>query len=271
MFIRRGITPIAICFFGVSAAVISASATAQDQHPVATINGQPITQEQLLTYARVTAPQANLQDQNVRTQLLQSFIGRELMYQEAVKKKIEQQPEVKAALEETRHAVMAQAYVTEMMKNKPVTEAMAREVYDKQIGSRKGIEYQTRHILVETEEDAKGAITRLKKGEDFYKVAQSVSKDSSAVRGGDLGWINPERMPAPFAEALTKLKPGKYTTSPVKTDFGWHVIQLDANRPIQPPPFEGVRDQLMKMLQEQAIAQHLAELQKSAKVELIKR
>jgi peptidyl-prolyl cis-trans isomerase C len=77
-------------------------------------------------------------------------------------------------------------------------------------------------------------------------------------------------MPTAFANALTALKPGKYTTTPVKTDFGWHVIQLEANRPIQPPPFEGVREQLMQGLTEQAINQHLAELQKRAKIEFKK-
>lgn len=238
---------------------------------MATINGLPVTQEQLLTYARITAPQSNLNDSNVRAQLLQSFIGRELMYQEALKKKIEQLPGVKATLEETRHAVLAQAYVAQMMKDKPVTEAMAREVYDKQIDSQKGIEYQTRHILVLSEDEAKGAIARLKKGEDFYKLAQMVSKDSSAVRGGDLGWIRTDKMPPAFSEALTKLKPGKFTTSPVKTDYGWHVIQLDANRPIHAPSFESMRDQLMKMIRDQIIAKHLAELQKDAKLELIKK
>lgn len=271
MFIKRGITPVAILCLAASTALFGTSAVAQEKTQVATVNGQPVTQEQLFAYARITAPQANLQDQNVRTQLLQAFLGRELMYQEALKQKIDQQPGVQAALEETRHALLAQAYVSRLIQEKPVTEAMAHEVYDKQIATQKGVEYHARHILVPNEDDAKGAINRLRKGEDFAKLAQSVSKDSSATRGGDLGWLSPEKMPPAFAEALTQLKPGKYTTAPVKTDYGWHVVYMEANRPSQPPPFEAVRDQLMKAMQDQIVNQHLGELQKRAKIDLIKK
>lgn len=264
MSIKQAVMPVAAFCLGASAILAGGPAMAEQ---FATVNGQPVTQEQLFSYARITAPQANLQDQGVRTQILNAFLGRELMYQEALKQKVDQQPEVKAAIEEARHAVVAQAYVSQLMRERPVTETMAREIYDKQIASVKGVEYQTRHILVPTEEDAKGAIARLKRGDDFAKVAQTVSKDSSAPRGGDLGWINPDKMPTAFAEALAGLKPGKYTAAPVKTDFGWHVIRVEANRPVQPPPFDGVKDQLMKAIQEQIVNQRLAELQKGAKIE----
>lgn len=265
MSMKQAIGSIAAICLGTLAATIPAVADV-----FATVNGQPVTQEQLFSYARITAPQANLDDINVRSQVLNAFLGRELMYQEALKQKVDQQPEVKAAIEEARHAVIAQAYVNELMKDKQVTEAMARDIYDKQIATVSGVEYQTRHILVPNEDDARTAINRLKRGEDFAKVAQTVSKDSSAARGGDLGWINPDKMPATFADALANLKPGKFTVNPVKTEYGWHVIRVDANRPVQPPSFEAVRDQLMKAMQEQFVNQRLTELQKSAKIELIK-
>lgn len=270
MRIKKGRTLVVACCLGASAAFINSAALAQEGHPLAVVNGQTITQEQLLTYARVNAPQANLQDLNVRAQLLQTYIGRELMYQEAIKEKVDQQPQVQAVLEDTRHAVLSQAYVSQLKRSNPITEEMARKVYDQQIASRKGVEYQVRHILVPTEDEAKSAILRIRRGESFAKVAQMLSKDASAVRGGELGWVDPAKMPKPFADAIKRLKPGSFTNTPVKTEFGWHVIEVDANRPITPPPFESLRDQIMKAMEDQMIKQRLADLQKNAKIELIK-
>ncbi len=264
--IKKSGIPIAAICLGISSVAIGTAAMAQENVVVGTINGAPMTQGQLIGYARVAAPQVNLQDQAARTQLLQTFIGRELLYQESLKQKVDQQPAVQAVLEETRHAVLAQAYVSQLLRDKPVTEAMARDIYDKQVGNQTGAEYHARHILVATENDATAAISRLKKGEEFTKVAQATSKDSSAARGGDLGWIKPEKMPPTFGAALSSLKPGKYTTTPVKTDYGWHVIYVEANRPIQPPTFESVRDQLIKAIQDQIVSQRLGELQKEAKI-----
>lgn len=268
MFSKRGVMQLALVMATAPALFVGHSAHAQ-QLPgvVATINGQPVTQDQLLGYVRANTPQSNLQDPAVRNQVLQSYVGRELMYQDAMRLKIDQQPAVQAAIEEARRVVIAQAYVSQLMEEAPVTEEMAREIYNQQVGARKGTEYHARHILVKSEEDAKGAIIRLKKGEDFGRVAQSVSTDSSAVRGGDLGWVMAEKYPVSFAEAMAALKPGKFTTTPVKTDFGWHIILVEANRPIQPPPFEGVRDQIMKGLRDQVVAKHMSELQKRSKIE----
>lgn len=271
MFMKRALTPVAIFCLGASAAFLDTSAIAAENTQVATLNGQPITQEQLFSYARMTVPQANLQDANVRAQIMEGYLNRELFYQEALKLKIDQLVAVKLALEESRHALLAQTYISQLLQERPVTEAMAREVYKKQISNITGVEYQARHILVKTEDEAKSVIVRLKRGEDFARLAQELSIDSTGPRGGALGWITPDKFPTAFAETLTSLKPGKYTTTAVKTDFGWHVVQVDANRPMQPPPFDGLRDQLMKALQDQILAERVRELKKSAKIEFIKR
>ncbi len=270
MFIKRGASLITTLCLTASTAFFNCSVIAQEVRPVATVNGQPITQEQLLNYVRANAPQSDLQNPDVRSQMLQTYVGRELIYQDALKQKIDQQPAVQTSLNEMRRTVLAQAYVATLLQANPVTEAMARTIYDQQIGSRKGIEYHARHVLVPTETDATGVIARLKKGEDFGRVAQTVSKDSSSLRGGDLGWVVPEKFPATFAEAMVNLKPGKFTATPIKTDYGWHVILVEANRPVQPPPFDTVRDQIMKNLQDQAVNQHLVKLQQAAKIELAK-
>jgi peptidyl-prolyl cis-trans isomerase C len=234
---------------------------------IATVNGEPIMLSQLLTYAKIKNPQADLNNQTIRNQLIQAYIGRELLYQDARKQKIDQLPLVKVAVENQVHEVVTQAMMAKLLQEKPVTDAEVRSYYDKEIAGRKDAEYKVRHILVKTEEDAKKAIDRLKSGEDFAKVAQMVSIDSSASRGGDLGWTSLSRLPKDFAAAVKNAPVGKYTSKPVHTTFGWHVIKVEQSRPLQIPTFEQAKGQVQKLVTEKRISDYVEGLQKKAKIE----
>ena len=98
-------------------------------------------------------------------------------------------------------------------------------------------EYHARHILVDDEAKAKDMIAQLDKGGSFEQLAKDNSKDGSATEGGDLGWFNPNQMVKPFSDALQQLEIGKYTATPVKSEFGWHVIKLEEKRATTPPPY----------------------------------
>jgi peptidyl-prolyl cis-trans isomerase C len=128
-------------------------------------------------------------------------------------------------------------------------------------------EYKPRHVLVETENEAKAIIARLQNGTPFEEVAKESRDPGSRERGGDLGWSNPGMYVQPFSEAMVKLEKGKYTSTPVKSDFGYHVIQLDDVRDVQAPPFEEVKAQLEQRLQQQKVERHVLELREKAKVE----
>lgn len=128
-------------------------------------------------------------------------------------------------------------------------------------------EVRARHILVDSEDQAKQVIARLTKGEDFAKVSAELSKDpGSGKEGGDLGWFTKERMVPEFAEAAFKLEPGKLS-DPVKTQFGWHVLKVEEKRAHQPPKLEEVRDQIAQYLERKSQQDIILALRAKAKIE----
>ena len=110
-------------------------------------------------------------------------------------------------------------------------------------------------------------IAQLDKGASFEQLAKDNSKDGSATEGGDLGWFNPNQMVKPFSDALQQLEIGKYTATPVKSEFGWHVIKLEEKRATTPPPYDSVKAQLGPLVNQKKFETHLKELVKAAKVE----
>jgi peptidyl-prolyl cis-trans isomerase C len=124
-----------------------------------------------------------------------------------------------------------------------------------------------RHILVDNEDDAKAIIAKLQKGEKFEDLAKQSKDPGSKERGGDLGWANPASFVKPFSDAMVKLEKGKYTTQPVKSDFGWHVIQLDDTRDVKVPTFEEAKGQIAQQIQQGLVQKHVEELRAKATVE----
>jgi peptidyl-prolyl cis-trans isomerase C len=146
------------------------------------------------------------------------------------------------------------------------TDAAVRQVYA-EVAKAQGAEQEVRarHILVETEAEARAALKRVRSGEDFAKVADQISKDPGS-RGGDLGWFTKERMVPEFAEAAFKLQPNQLS-EPVKSQFGWHVIRVEERREKPFPKLEDVRDQVERFVAQKAQNDMLAKLREAAKVE----
>ena len=128
-------------------------------------------------------------------------------------------------------------------------------------------EYKVRHILVEREDDAKSIIANLKKGGKFDELAKQSKDPGTKDKGGDLGWSSTASFVKPFADAVAALGKGKYTEVPVKTDFGYHVIQVDDTRPLTPPTFEQIKPQLVQRLQQEQIQKYVNDLRAKAKVD----
>ncbi|MGD2112724.1 MAG: peptidylprolyl isomerase, partial [Gammaproteobacteria bacterium] len=143
----------------------------------------------------------------------------------------------------------------------------AKQFYDTQVGV-PGKEYKARHILVETEDEAKDIITRLDDGVDFSELAKEKSTGPSGPSGGELGWFGAGQMVKPFADAAAAMEKGTYSKTPVQTEFGWHVIMLDDMRDSTPPPFDDVKERLKVLLTNQNLQQHISELRESASIDL---
>ena len=253
-------TRLAVSLF---AAFVALPAVAQT---VPTVNGTAIPQAlaDLLT-AQQKAQGAPDSDQ-LRTAVKDRLIGLEVVAQEARKKGLEKNAATQTKLDLARQSVLATTYIQEYMKSHPVSDADIKAEYEKiksQLGDK---EYKARHILVEKEEDAKAIIAKLDKGEKFDELAKQSKDPGSKDKGGDLGWANPAGFVKPFAEALTKLEKGKYTTTPVKTDFGYHVIKLEDSRALKAPAFDEVKGQLKQRLEQQYVERHVAELRTKATV-----
>jgi peptidyl-prolyl cis-trans isomerase C len=133
-----------------------------------------------------------------------------------------------------------------------VTDEEVRAEYDRVVASVwSGNEYQVRHILLERQDQAQAALQRIQSGEPFAQVAAAVSTDpGSRVRGGELGWNIPEHFVPEFSRAMVALAPKGLKAEPVKTQFGWHVVEVTSIRKAVPPPFEQLKGGIAERLRQ---------------------
>ena len=233
---------------------------------VVTVNGTAIPQARADVMIAEQKTQGAPDSEQLRGAVKEELVRREVLAQEARKKGLEKSAAVQSQVELARQAVLIRAYLQDFIKTHAVTDAEIKAEYEKiksQLGDK---EYKARHILVEKEDEAKAIIAKLEKGEKFEDLAKQSKDPGSKDKGGDLGWANPASFVKPFSEALTKLEKGKITTTPVKTDFGYHVIKLEDSRSLKAPTFDEVKGQLKQRLEQQRVERHIAELRSKATV-----
>ena len=185
---------------------------------------------------------------------------RELLVREAKKQGLDKSPALKTEIDLTAQTVLVRAYMADYLKAHPVPDDVLRKEYDNIKGQIGDKEYKVRHILVDKEDDAKEIIAALQKGEKFEKLAERSKDTGSKANGGDLDWNAPANFVKPFADAMVALPKGKFTTTPVKSQFGWHVIEVDDIRDAKVPTFEEVKPQLAQRMQGQVVDKYLREL-----------
>lgn len=234
---------------------------------VATVNGKPIKQSLMDYIVKDASARGQKVDDNVRGVIVNKLISSELVVQEAQKQGLDKQPDYQAKEELLRRELLVNTYIENFIKKNPVSEADTKAEYEKFKQMAGDKEYSARHILVATEAEAKDVVAQLAKGADFAKLAKEKSKDpGSKDRGGDLGWFSTGAMVKPFSDAVSKLQKGLYTTVPVQTQFGWHVIKLDDTRAAQPPAYDKVKESLQKQVQQRNLEKMLADLRSKAKI-----
>lgn len=250
-----------------AACVIAVPAFAQN---VATVNGKPITQSSVDQFVKLLITQGATDSEQLREQVKQEMINRQVFLQAADKAGIPKQADVQTELELAREGILVRALMADYLKKNPISDAKIQAEYDRLKKEQAGKqEFQIRHILVEDEKKANELLAQIKKDrKQFAALAKKNSKDpGSAEKGGDLGWGAPGNYVQPFAEAVSKLKKGEITSAPVQTQFGWHIIQLEDTRPVEFPALDQVRPQLEEMMRQQALANFQKELRANAKVE----
>jgi peptidyl-prolyl cis-trans isomerase C len=235
---------------------------------IATVNGVAVPQARADFLMQQQIQRGGADTEQMRGMVRDELVNREILMQEAQKTGIAKQPEVQTQLDMARQEIIVSAYLREYVRKHPVTDAEVQKEYERAKSQHGDKEYKARHILVETEDEAKALIAQLKKGGKFDELASKNSKDTgSAQRGGDLDWNVPATYDKQFSEAMMKLEKGKYTETPVRTRFGFHIIQLDDVRPARFASLAEVKPRIQQMLAQNKIEELIKGLRAKAKVE----
>jgi peptidyl-prolyl cis-trans isomerase C len=241
---------------------------AEDANPVlAKVNGSEIRQSDVALAEEELGPSlAQMDPASKKENVLAFLIDMKIVAKAAEAKKIEDRDDFKARLAFTRNRLLMDNLLSVEGKAATTDEAM-KKVYEdasKQISGEQ--EVHARHILVETEDEAKAIEDELKKGADFAELAKKKSKDPGASDGGDLGFFTKDQMVPEFSNVAFSLEPGKIS-DPVKSQFGWHIIKVEEKRNRKAPDFEQVKAQIETYVTRKAQADYVAKLRETAKVE----
>ncbi len=239
-----------------------------EEKSAALVNGVSIPQARIDLRVKAAEAQGQPDSPDLRKAIRDDMINLEVMAQEANKLGLDKNSDVVQQVELAKQSVLVGAFVQDYARKHPISEDQLQQEYNKLKTKLGDKEFNARHILVETEAEAKDIIAQLGKKGKFEKLAAEKSKDAgSAERGGSLGWAVPGNFVPPFANALLNLKKGDYTKEAVQSQFGWHVIKLDDVRDLKVPPFEELKPQLQQRLQQQSIQKAISELRATAKIE----
>ena len=235
---------------------------------VAIVNGKAVPKTRLDSLAQQVAKSGRPVTPEMQAQLREEVIAREVFMQEAEKQGLSSSEDYKVQMELARQTILIRALFADYQKKNQVTDEELKAEYTKFAAANGGKEYKVRHILVEKEADAKAIIASLKKGGKFEEIAKKQSKDAgSSVKGGDLDWANPSSYVPEFSEALLKMNKGQLSDTPVKSQFGYHIIRVDDIRTAQLPEFEQLKPQISQQMEQQRLAAFQQSLRDKAKVE----
>jgi peptidyl-prolyl cis-trans isomerase C len=231
--------------------------------PVAVVDGTAISRDTYDDYlksllrgkpvADVTADEKN--------QVLDQLINMQLIATQAEKDGLEKDPDVATRVTLVRTQILADAAAQKYVKNHEPSDQDLHAAYD---AATDKTEYHASHILVPTKEKAEQLVKKLKGGAKFEDVAKAESSDNSKTNGGDLGWFTTARMVKPFGDAVKGLKKGEFTTEPVQTQYGWHIIRLEDTRDA---PFDQMKAQLGNVIMQKKFQDYIDGLKKTAKIE----
>lgn len=247
------------------------AAPADDNTPVISVNKTPIPQAVYIDALRAQIANGAQDSQQLRQLVLDDLVISEVLSQEAKKLKLNNDAEVKRALDNAQRKLLAEAYVLKQLQLSPVTEADVKAEYDRQIAltkeGRNSVEYKVSQIVVKDEASAQEALKRLKAGEDFAKTAKEMSIDPIAKqRGGALPWSLPDQFVKPLGDVVVNLEKGQVVNAPAQTQLGWHIMKLEDSRPFKAPSFEESKPRMMQTLMERKKQTIVEEAMKKAEV-----
>lgn len=251
-----------------AAALMGSLVGAAHAQNLAIVNGVAVSKDRVDVLAQQVERSGRKVTPEMQSQLREDVILREIFAQEAHNQGLDATDDFKNQVELNRQSILIRELFADFQKKNPVTDEEVKAEYDRYAAANAGKEYHARHILVQKEEEAKDVINKLKKGAKFEDLAKKLSKDpGSGAKGGDLDWAAPGNFVKEFSDAMVALAKGKYTETPVKSQFGYHVIRLDDIRDAQLPKLEEVKAQISQQLMQQKMSKFQEDVRAKAKVE----
>ena len=245
-------------------AVVAIPAFAQN---LAVVNGKPIPLARSEAVAQQVIKSGQQKDSpELRNMIKNELIGQEVLLQEATKRGFDKNAEVKQQIDLARQQIVVQALAQDYVAKNAVSDAEIKAEYDRYKAQAGDKEYRVRHILLETEAEAKDVIAKLKGGAKFEELAKKSKDTGTASSGGDLDWATPSSFPKPFADGFVSLTKGSVSPTPVQTPNGFHVIKLDDTRAAKLPTMEEVKPQIADSLRQKKLQAYQAQLVKNATI-----
>ena len=244
-----------------------AAGAAQAQN-VAVVNGKPVPKTRVDTLIQQAEKAGQKVSPEMQVQARDQVVLREIFAQEAERRGIQASADYRAQMDLARQSILIRQLFDDYKAKNPVTDEAAKVEYDKFKAQAAGTEYRAAHILVEKEDEAKALIAQIKGGAKFDELAKKHSKDpGSGANGGDLDFAKPDAYVPEFSKAMTALKKGEMTETPVKSQFGFHIIRLDDTREAQFPGFDDVKGQIKQRLEQVLVQQFQEGLRSKAKTD----
>lgn len=259
--------PLSLRVAKLAAAFLLPAASAVLAQNAAVVNNKPIPTAKVDEFVSALVAQGRPDTPELRAAVREELIARELFVQEAERKGLTRNSDVQRQLEAVRQDILIRGLIRDYLNEHPVTDAEVAAEYKRLEEGATDKEYRARHILVDSEDEAKAIVAELDKGTAFEELAKKSKDTGSAQQGGDLDWNTPDTFVKEFSDAMVALEKGKYTTTPVKSQFGWHVIRLDDVRQAKAPPLEAVQPQIRQELERNRVQQLQQELRAKAKIQ----
>jgi peptidyl-prolyl cis-trans isomerase C len=246
-------------------AMIAVAAMPAFAQNVAVVNGKAIPVSRVEALVKQVVAQGQRPDSpELRDMIKKDLIAREVMMQEAQKKGFDKDPDVKKQLDAARETLVVNAMMREFLDKNQITDADIKAEYDRYKAQAGDKEYHVRHILLDTDVEAKAVIAKLKGGAKFEELAKASKDQGTANSGGDLDWATPSAFPKPFSDGFIGLQKGAVTATPVQTENGFHVIKLDDTRAAKLPTLDEVKPRIAEALQEKKLQAFQEQMVKKA-------
>ncbi len=262
---KKTIIATSIISLALATATLTAEEKASTDVVIATVNGDKVMKSTLDGYLAVLnkrGKKANIEA------AVDDLVATEIALQAARKTDILERPATKKLISDYTRNVLLKTWTNEKLASFDISDDDIKAAYDERVTKLASKEYNARHILVKTEDEAKAIIKELNGGADFEKLAKEKSTGPSGANGGSLGWFKAKTMVPAFANAVKSMKKGDISKEPVKTQFGYHIIKVEDSRDAKLPTLESLKTQLKRVLGQKKMLNYMLDLKKSADVKI---